>query len=68
MAIGEVIKKLRKNLHLDQKDFAKLVGVTEAAVCNWENDRRIPRMSMIRKMIELIKDNHININTEDFVN
>lgn len=33
------VTELRKRLNLTQKQLAKLVGVTETTIRNWENDR-----------------------------
>lgn len=42
MAIGEMIKKLREEHSLTQGELASRVGVTRAAVSNWENGRNYP--------------------------
>lgn len=44
----------RKALRLSQKDFAKLIGTSPAAVRNWEQGRtRIPRMA--RKLMHVVE-------------
>tara|TARA_B100000315_G_scaffold32482_1_gene27385 strand:+ start:275 stop:496 length:222 start_codon:yes stop_codon:yes gene_type:complete len=35
--IGEHIRKRRMDLGLEQKDLAKIIGVTESSIWNWEN-------------------------------
>jgi transcriptional regulator with XRE-family HTH domain len=35
--LKKIIYRIRKNHHLTQKDFAKLVGVTERTVQRWES-------------------------------
>lgn len=40
MTINERVKILRKELKLNQADFAKKICLTESAVCNYENNRR----------------------------
>lgn len=42
MEFSEQIKKIRKDNHLTQEEFAKRVNVTRQAVSNWENDRNLP--------------------------
>jgi DNA-binding XRE family transcriptional regulator len=44
----------RKALRLSQRDFAKLIGTSPAAVRNWEQGRtRIPRMA--RKLMHVVE-------------
>ena len=45
--IGEFIKKLRKDNHLTQKEFAELFGVTYQAVSKWENGNSTPDISLL---------------------
>ena len=46
----------RKALRLSQRDFAKVIGTSPAAVRNWEQGRtRIPRMA--RKLIHIVEKN-----------
>lgn len=40
MSINERIKMLRKEIGLTQSEFAKKIGVTESAICNYENGKR----------------------------
>jgi transcriptional regulator with XRE-family HTH domain len=37
---NERIKTLRKKIKLTQSEFAKKIGVTESAICNYENGKR----------------------------
>lgn len=48
--IGEFIKKLRKDNHLTQKEFAELFGVTYQAVSKWENGINIPDISILKEI------------------
>lgn len=49
------IKKLRKDLHLTQKDFAELINCSKPTVERWERSEEVIRgpipcsISMIRK-------------------
>ncbi len=47
MILGERIKLLRKTLNLSQSEFGKKLGITESAVCSYENNRRIPSEQVI---------------------
>ena len=42
--IGEHIRKVRMDRNLLQKDVAKIIGVTEDCVTNWENNRSTPQI------------------------
>lgn len=45
---------VRKTLRMNQRDFAKLIGTSPAAVRNWEQGRtRIPRMA--RKLMHVVE-------------
>jgi len=44
------LKDLRKSFGLYQRDLAIKIGVTQAAVSDWENGRRIPRLKMLNKI------------------
>lgn len=44
----EQIKKLRKSLNLSQEDFAKKLGLTRAAICNYENGTRVVSESVLK--------------------
>ena len=57
--IGEFIKKIRKDNHLTQKEFAELFGVTYQAVSKWENGLNIPDISTLK---EISKKFNVDIN------
>ena len=40
--LADTIKEIRKKHYLNQAAFAKLVGVTQSAVSQWENDLTRP--------------------------
>ena len=65
--ISELIKKIRKDNHLTQKELADNYGVTYQAVSKWENGKNLPDISLIIKMandynIDLLKVLNIDIN------
>ncbi len=50
--IGLFIAKLRKESKMTQKELAEKIGVTDRAISNWENGRRIPDVSLYQKICE----------------
>ena len=47
------IKKLRMENNLTQKEFAKMLNVHQTAVSQWETDKTIPDVGIIKTMTEL---------------
>ena len=45
--IGKFIAELRKEKNMTQQELADRLGITDRAVSNWENGRRLPDLSMI---------------------
>jgi transcriptional regulator with XRE-family HTH domain len=66
MATAEVIKQLRMALCLEQKELAALIGISASSISHYEAHVRMPKMSTIRKLLELAKKNKIKISVEDF--
>ena len=54
MTIGNHIKKKRLDMNLFQKDVAKLIGVEEESIYNWENNRSKPKIHLLPKIIEFL--------------
>lgn len=50
MTIAEKIYKLRTDIGLSQKEFADKVGTSQSAINYWENGKRQPRTSQIKKI------------------
>lgn len=50
MEIGKIISRLRKGKGLNQRDFAKLLGVSNGAVGMWETGKRQPDLDTIKKI------------------
>lgn len=67
MTKGEKIKSLRMALCLEQHEFGDLIGVSWASVSHYERGTRSPRLPTIRKMVELAKENKINLTVDDFI-
>ncbi len=48
--IGKFIAKCRKEKNMTQKELALKLDVTDRAISNWENGRRLPDYSIIEKL------------------
>ena len=58
--IGQLIKQIRKNNHLTQKDLALKYNITYQAVSKWENGKHIPDISLLKQICD---DFNIDINS-----
>ena len=58
--IGKLIKKIRKDNHLTQKDLAVKYNITYQAVSKWENGKNIPDISLLKQICD---DFNIDINS-----
>jgi transcriptional regulator with XRE-family HTH domain len=52
---GNRLKKLRDKEGLYQTDVAKGLGISQASVNAWENDKRQPSIDMILKICDYFK-------------
>ena len=52
---GSRLRKLRLNRNLQQKDLAKTIGVTKAAICRYEKDLLNPSTRIISRINEVFK-------------
>ena len=55
VSIGDRIKDARKERALSQVDLARLVGVTQPAVANWESGIHDPRRLMLAKIADALQ-------------
>jgi DNA-binding transcriptional regulator YiaG len=53
------IKKIRRSACMDQKEFAKLLGVTKATISYWENDKVEIAPKNLKKIKEFCEKNNI---------
>ena len=53
-SIGDHIKKKRLELKLTQLQLAKLIGVKEESIYNWEKNRSKPKIYLLPKIIEFL--------------
>lgn len=52
--IGKFISELRKEKNMTQKDLAIKLNVTDRAISNWENGRRMPDISLFKPLCETL--------------
>ena len=50
MEIGKMISRLRNERGLNQRDFAKFLGVSNGAIGMWETGKRQPDLETIKKI------------------
>lgn len=56
-----LIKKLREKLMVSQVEMAKLLDVSFTSINRWENGKTTPVYIARRKIVELCKENNIEI-------
>lgn len=56
--VGKIIKEIRVQNHLTQKEFATKYGVTYQAVSKWENGKNMPDIALMKQICD---DFHIEI-------
>lgn len=61
MDYAKLVKKLREKLILTQNEFAELLGVNYTSVSRWENGSFEPTIKIKRKIVDLCKQNNINL-------
>lgn len=52
MPISDNIKYLRVTHGMTQAEFGSIAGVSDKAVCTWENGQKTPRMGAIQKIAD----------------
>lgn len=58
--VGKLIKQIRKDNHLTQKDLALKYNITYQAVSKWENGKNIPDICLLKQICD---DFNIDINS-----
>lgn len=61
--IGKFISKKRKEQNLTQQQLANKLNVTDRAISNWENGRRMPDISLFKPLCETL-----NITVNELIN
>jgi putative transcriptional regulator len=60
------VKELRQKMLLTQYEFAHLLGVSRTSIASYESGFTMPSFKMIRKLIDLGKQNDVKIDANDF--
>ena len=53
--IGDNLRKKRLDIKLKQSDVARIIGVSETSIYNWENNRTKPRLKYVQKILKFIE-------------
>ena len=61
MDYQRLVKELRAKLILSQQEFADLLNVSFASINRWETGKHEPTIKIKRKIIELCKENNIEM-------
>lgn len=61
MKYSEIIKTLRVKMLLTQMEFASVLGVSFESVNRWENGKNEPSFKVKRKILQLAKENKIEV-------
>jgi len=56
-----LVKKLREKLIITQEELAQLLGVSFASINRWETGKHEPTTKIRRKIVQLCKENNINL-------
>lgn len=61
MDYKKIVKKLRKKLIITQVELAELLDVSYASINRWETGKHEPTTKIKRKIVELCKQNNIEL-------
>lgn len=61
MDYQKLVKALREKLILSQQELAEYIGVSFASINRWETGKFEPTIKVKRKIVELCKENNINV-------
>lgn len=60
----KIIQLIRENLFITQSELAQMIDVSFASINRWERGHHEPTMKAKRKLAQLCKENHINMEVE----
>jgi transcriptional regulator with XRE-family HTH domain len=65
-SIGDRIKRLRTNKDMKQRHLAEKLSVSDGTISNWENGRRMPAISDLKRIAELfnVKLNYFDLDDQ----
>src|SRR5258708_16511288 len=52
-AFGRSCAKLRKRMHLTQRELGRLLGISEQAIGQWERGVRSPTVELLKRLLAL---------------
>jgi DNA-binding transcriptional regulator YiaG len=61
MDYQRLVKELREKLIMSQQEFADLLNVSFASINRWETGRHEPTIKVKRRIVELCKENNIDL-------
>ena len=62
MEFKDMIKALREKMIISQDELAKILGVSFVSVNRWENGHHEPTIKVKRRIVQLFKENGIEVN------
>lgn len=65
VTLGEDIKRARERLQLTQPQLAKMVGVSDTTISNWERDASTPKSRMAR-LRQVLKMDEVEADSSDY--
>ena len=60
-SISTVFLQVRTEMGLTQRELAKILKCSQAAISSWENDSRVPCYSTMKALDNFITKNKLNI-------
>ena len=61
MNYKKLVKEIREKLIITQEELAALLGVSFASINRWETGKHEPTIKIKRKIVELCKENNIDL-------
>lgn len=65
MNYQRLVKELRLKLILSQQEFADLLNVSFASINRWETGKHEPTIKIKRKIVQLCKENNIDLEEKE---
>lgn len=63
ITIADHLKKRRMDLRLFQEDVAKIIGVSTDCITYWENERSVPQIHLIPKIVKFLGYNPVKMDS-----
>lgn len=55
VTMGKRLKELRESMELTQDEIAKMINISRAGYCHYENDRKEPKIDTLIKLADIYK-------------